>query len=210
MWACHTWNTAGFPGEPGPTLESTDFGLGMRQSFAILAATCIVLLATTLILGYILGPGSGGAAPDPRSAAFAKHSIAAVITLLFCGFVHVIGFTYFVVCGRMAADAVERAGLDRRGYEEISTLKRRALRWLLFGVGSALAAGISGAMEWSSMAPSRGWHFFLAHAALLMNAWAFVMEYGLIGQNVRVTERIYAQLDSPSATENPPTGDAAR
>src|SRR5437588_12683395 len=113
----------------------------MRISFSILACTASLLLFVALATGFV-SPSTAA----EREIYSAKHVLAGVCTMLFACFVHVLAFTYFVVCARMAKEAVQSAGLERAGYEQINRLKRRAIGWLLVGVVPLLAAGVLGAL----------------------------------------------------------------
>lgn len=146
-------------------------------------------MGVTLVLGLMLGghPPAGDW-PEPL---FTKHVLLGIATMLFTCFVQVIGFTYFVVQGRMAADAKAAGVVSHDGLVAMARLKRRALRFLLLGIGTALLTAVTGAL--ATREPSiRGiWHLPTALAAIAGNAVAFFVQQGLIAECGPLVDRLY-------------------
>lgn len=172
----------------------------MKASFAILAATGLLLLGVTFALG--LGVSGSAVESAARGALYERHFLLGLAAMLYVCFVHVIAFTYLVVFSRMAQDAVRTAGMGSEGLVAVSELKRRMVRWLLAGVATVLVTGATGSMRQGPWAIAATWHLSLAVATWLVNAIAFVREYQLIHENVALTEALYARL--PPATPGEP------
>ena len=73
-------------------------------------------------------------------------------------------------------------------------LKRATFPPALFAMLITIAAAVAGAgaqlQEWP-----RWVHFSLAVAALVINGWAFVVEYRNVTANARVMEEVYQEVD---------------
>jgi len=176
----------------------------VKASFTLLAATDLLLLGVTLILG-LAASGSGEPA---RAGLLERHTLLGLAALLFTCFVHVIAFTYLVVFSRMAQEAVRDAGMDADGYAAVTDLKRRMGRWMAMGVFITLLTGATGSLVTGGWRLDPIWHMAVAMIGWLANAVAFVVERGLIGDNVRLTERLYAALTpaAPHPTRPPDVG----
>lgn len=166
----------------------------MRASFAILALTGVLMLVVTFVYG--LAQPSDAVAFDIHRA---KHVILAVVTILYVCFVHVLAYTYFVVCARMAKDAVDKAGLCPDGYQLFVAVKRHSIRWLAGGVIILLVATVLGALAAPPASVHANWHLAAAIIALLVNPLGFFFEFQLITRNTILTEQLYASLPPHSA-----------
>lgn len=178
----------------------------MTRIFTTLAAIDFLLL--TLSFGFGLASqlrGAARAADDPTYLMhFALGLGAAVGTLL----VHCLIFTYFLGTGRWVKEVMLAYHLpDEPLHKTTRELKRRtfppALTAMLVTIATA-AAGMGRQMqEWPWQV-----HFTLAIAALIVNAWAFRVEYrdlrinaAVLDQVLREVDRIRAERGLPSNVE---------
>lgn len=161
----------------------------MWLSYLILAATDILLMTVTLVLGLMVGSRAPGV--EPPEPLFTKHVLLGIATMFFTGFVHVLGFTYFVVQARMALEARAAGAIPLDAAQRVVMLKRRMMHGLLLGFGSVLVAGICGALVAGRPAFDPLWHMAAGLFALAANGLAFGLQLPLIRENARLFDRSY-------------------
>jgi hypothetical protein len=115
-------------------------------------------------------------------------------TLLTLG-VHCLVFVYFLGTGRWVKEVALAYGIPD---DPLPKLTRQLKRWtypvalaaMLLPIAAALAGAKVQGREWH-------WsiHFTLGLATLLVNAWAFVVEYRNVKINAEVLDRVLAEVD---------------
>jgi hypothetical protein len=174
----------------------------MRNRFALLAALNALALLVTYAAGWVSWLRQG--ALHPQEPTYLVHFVLGLSTIILTLLVHCVVFTYFLGTGRW----VKEVGLaydlpDEPLPKRTRELKRRtfppALAAMLIAIATAAAGMGTQVRAWP-------WpiHAALATLTLLVNAWAFVVEYravtvnaGVIEQVMREVERIRAERGLP-------------
>jgi hypothetical protein len=178
----------------------------MSRIFTTLASLNALGLGATFVLGII--SQLRGAAYQPGGSIYLAHFNFGLFSAVGTLFVHCIIFTYFLGTGRW----VKEVGLAYRLPDDPWPLLTRQLKRGTFPVALAamlttIAAAASGAglqlKQWPWQA-----HAALALASLVVNLWAFRIEYqnvrrntDAISQVLQEVERIRAERGLPSNAE---------
>lgn len=159
----------------------------MAQLFTILAALNLLVLVATFFLGIC----ARFAGLDWFVAHFALGLFSAIGTLL----VHCIIFTYFLGTGRWVKEVALAYNLpDEPFYRRTRELKRssfpRALAAMLVTIATAAAGAGQNTLDWP-------WpiHASMAVATILVNLWAFRIEYRDVAENATVLESVLVEVD---------------
>jgi hypothetical protein len=130
---------------------------------------------------------------------------AALVTLL----VHCLVFTYFLGTGRWVKEVALAYRLPDEPLPRLTReLKRQTFPPALFAMLIAIATAAAGTaaqlQEWP-------WpvHATLATLTLLINFWAFAVEYRNVNTNAGVIERVLSEVDRLRAERGLPTNQAA-
>lgn len=176
--------------EPAPSPKNR---IDMTRTFVSLA------LLVTLLMSAAIGVGTWSfflKIHDRRDdGLFILHFWLGLGTALAVLLVHCIIFTYFLGTGRWVKEVSIAYRLpDDPFYKETRTLKRRAFPAALSAMLIAIATAAAGAG-----AQLQGWHWSF-HAAgatltLLINLWAFVVEYQTVARNALVMEAVLDEVD---------------
>jgi len=131
---------------------------------------------------------------------------AALVTLL----VHCLIFTYFLGTGRWVKEVALAYRLPDEPLPRLTReLKRQTFPPALFAMLIALATAAAGTaaqlQEWPWQV-----HAALATLTLLINFWAFAVEYRNVNTNAGVIERVLSEVDRIRAERGLPTNQAAR
>jgi hypothetical protein len=165
----------------------------MARIFTTLAVIIILSLAATIVVGFISMPL---APSDPRKEdIFIVHFFLGLGTALVILLVHCMIFTYFLGTGRW----VKEVGLAYQLPDEhLPKLTRELKRWTfppaLFAMLIVIATVAAGAgaqlQEWP-------WHIhaILAFLTLLINVWAFRVEWRNLRTNARVIQEVLTEVD---------------
>ncbi|MGO9470863.1 MAG: hypothetical protein ACLQVF_42770 [Isosphaeraceae bacterium] len=163
----------------------------MIRYFLVLAVTGGSLLAADFVLGLLAAgtaPGAGGIARGIH----VLFSLTAVVALLG---VHSIVYTYFVATGKWAKEVVTVYGLPDWFTTQATKNKRRAFRFVMWSMTAiALAAWLGAAADTRGPAYSL-WHLGFAALAVGFNLGSFVVEYTVIGAQVRLLHELKQQAD---------------
>lgn len=150
----------------------------MPRTFACLALANLLVLVGTAAVGIArLDPGGE------------RHVALAVFTLLVSCLIQVVTFTYFVVTGKMLAQALHLGGMDLAPLDEAKRLKRNAMRWLAAVVVGIILVTATGATHWRERGLST-WHFGVAGVMLLVHASALFGQFQLVARNAALVERV--------------------
>ena len=108
----------------------------MKNAFLGLAVADLLVLTAAAVLGWIT---------DGKQRLFALHFGMGLFGAIYTVFIHVVAYVYFIVCGKIVSEAVERAGLDPALDERAGVLKARTFRFALLGIVTIIATAILGA-----------------------------------------------------------------
>ncbi len=164
----------------------------MTRTFLTLAVFIILGMAATIVVGFV---SMSLDVSEAKKDIFLVHFNLGLITTLGILLVHCIVFTYFLGTGRW----VKEVGLAYHlPDQELPRLTRELKRWTfppaLFAMLTAIATVAAGAgaqlQEWP-------WylHAGLACLTLVVNLWAFVIEYGNLRTNAQVIQEVLNEVD---------------
>src|SRR5437899_2448346 len=175
----------------------------MTRIFPILAALDGLMLAVAFVLGVLSKLRDG--VHNPSDQIFWYHFLfglsAAILTLL----VHCLIFTYFLGTGRWVKEVKLAYDLPDDPLPKLTRdLKRRVFPPALFAMLIAIATGAAGAAAQVEVWP---WqiHATLATLALLVNLWAFRLEYRCLQINVGVLDEVMREVDRLRAERGLPS-----
>lgn len=179
----------------------------MPRIFTILACLDAFFLLASYALGLISKFQDGVNRQDTQI--FWYHFLfgltAGMVTLL----VHCLIFTYFLGTGRWVKEVKLAYGLPDEPLPKLTReLKRRVFPPALYSMLTAVATGAAGAAAQMKVWP---WyvHFTLATFTVLVNMWAFRVEYRCLMLNVGVLEDVMLAVDSLRAARGLPTNEVA-
>jgi hypothetical protein len=178
----------------------------MSQILARLAAFNLLALLAAFTAGVV--SWARGSLRNPDDSTYLLHLSLGLLAAFTTLAVHCLIFIYFLGTGRWVKEValayrIPDAPLPRLTRE----LKRRTFPVALFAMLVAIAASAAGAGV-----HTRGWGWYyhggLALVTLLVNGWAFVVEYrnvtinaGVIDAVMREVDRIRAERGLPSNAE---------
>ncbi len=174
----------------------------MTRLFTILATMLMLALLTTFGFGlYTMSLDVS----VYKNEIYMVHFALGLFTSLGALLVHCIIFTYFLGTGRWVKEVGLAYALPDAGYPKTTReLKRTvfppALYAMLITIATA-AAGAGrqvGAWHWSV-------HLVLAILAILINVWAFRVEYRCLSTNGQVIEGVLAEVERIRAERGLPT-----
>jgi hypothetical protein len=116
---------------------------------------------------------------------------AAIVNLM----VHCLIFTYFLGTGRWVKEVKLAYELPDEPWPRLTReLKRRVFPPALFAMLFAIATGAAGAAAHVQLWP---WpvHASLASLTLLVNFWAFALEYSCLKTNAQVLDQVLVEVD---------------
>jgi hypothetical protein len=169
----------------------------MTRIFTTLAATN----ALALLLTFGFGCASAFFDHDLYMLHFYLGLFTAIGTLL----VHCLIFTYFLGTGRWVKEVAQAYGMPDRPWPKMTReLKRQTFPPALFAMLITIAAAAAGAGV-----QLRVWHWLihaaLAVATLVINGWAFVVEYRNVGINACAIEAVLTEVDRIRAERGLPS-----
>jgi hypothetical protein len=178
----------------------------MARILARLAAfTLLILLATFLVGGVSFLRGSRS---DPNDSTYMVHVYLGILSGITTLGVHCLIFIYFLGTGRWVKEVALAYHIPDYPLPRLTRdLKRRTFPPALLAMLVPIATSATGAGV-----ATHGWpwivHFTLAIATLVVNAWAFRIEYrnvtinaGIINDVMREVDRIRAEHGLPSNAE---------
>lgn len=179
----------------------------MTRIFTILAA----LDALALLSAFLFGVMSklNDSVRDPRDSTYMIHFAlgltAAIITLL----VHCLIFTYFLGTGRWVKEVRDAYDLpDEPLPKQTRELKRRTFPPALIAMLITIATTSAGAG-----AQLKAWpwevHGLLALTTLIINFWAYTVEYRNVSINAKIIDQVMIEVDRIRAERGLPSNDEA-
>ena len=170
----------------------------MTRTFCVLASLVTLLMLATIGLGLWLF------STDDRSRRddiFVLHFVIGLCTALGILLVHCIIFTYFLGTGRWVKEVTLAYRLpDVPWHKSTRELKRATFPPALFAMLIAIATAAAGAG-----AQLQAWHWSIhamaALLTLLINFWAFGVEYRNVTANAGVILEVLAEVDRLRAAQ---------
>jgi hypothetical protein len=173
-------------------------------------ATLAVINALALTAAYIVGVVSKlrDAVRNPADPTYLVHFYLGLFAALLTLLVHCLIFTYFLGTGRWVKEVALAYDLPDAPLPKLTReLKRRSFPPALFAMLITITTGAAGVAAQLRVWP---WevHLTVATIALLVNFWAFRVEYrdvtinaGVIDDVLREVDRIRAERGLPSNEE---------
>lgn len=177
----------------------------MSRIFTTLASVLGLALCVTFALGIVVRLASGGGLPAiQEDSTYFVHFTLGLFTAIGGLLVHCLIFTYFLGTGRWVKEVALAYGIaDAPLPRRTRDLKRRtfplALAAMLVTIACAAAGAGARRQEWP-------WelHATLAVGTLLVNLWAFRVEYHNVRQNAGVIEDVLREVDAIRAARGLP------
>jgi hypothetical protein len=163
----------------------------MIRYFLVLAVTGGSLLAADFVLGLL------AAVAITRGGGIARgiHVLFSLGTIVVLLGVHSIVYTYFVATGKWAKEVVTVYGMPEWFTTQAATNKRCAFRFVLWSMTLiAVTAWLGAAADTRGRAYAL-WHMGTAALALGFNLGSFVVEYAVIGAQVRLLQGLKQEAD---------------
>jgi hypothetical protein len=174
----------------------------MTRIFVTLATLNALALLASFGLGmvFMVERDAGVAAPSPNQPLgltwFASHMVVGLFTAVLTLLVHCLIFTYFLGTGRWVKEVARAYALpDQLWPRETRELKRLAFPPALFAMLAGIAAVASGAGAQTASESWWGWaHPILAVVTLVLNGWAYVIEYRAVARNSRIMDEVMDEV----------------
>jgi hypothetical protein len=175
---------------------------GMTRIFLFLASLDGLALLLAYAVGIVSKLRDGSQHGDPT---YLIHFTLGLFSALGTLLVHCLIFTYFLGTGRWVKEVTLTYGLpDEPWHKETRELKRRTFPPALIAmlIAIATAAGGAGAQlrEWPWYV-----HFSLATLTLIINFWAFRVEYRNVEANSAVLDSVVGEVDRIRAERGLPS-----
>jgi hypothetical protein len=169
--------------------------------------TLATLLASALIVSFVLGVASqmSPSAAGSGDSLYLMHFRIGLLTALGALLVHCLIFTYFLGTGRWVKEVGIAYKLPDKPLPFVTReLKRKTFPPALAAMLVTIACAAAGAglqhKEWPWLI-----HGGLAVAALLVNFWAFRLEYRNVKRNAKVIEDVLNEVDKIRAARGLPS-----
>jgi hypothetical protein len=179
----------------------------MTRIFLTLASFNALALGGTFLLGVLSMLRQG--VENPLDPTYQVHFLAGLFTAILTLLVHCIIFTYFLGTGRWVKEVGLAYALPDEPWPKLTReLKRATFPPALFAMLITIATAAAGtavqlrAWEWWA-------HGSLALGTLLLNGWAFTVEYRNVRTNADVIDAVLNEVDRIRAERGlPPNADA--
>jgi amino acid transporter len=168
----------------------------MARTFSSLAAIITFALLASIGVGFLsFFLSRSDAEPELRQTIFIAHFFLGLATAIGILLVHCLIFIYFLGTGRWVKEVTLAYRMpDEPHHKQTRELKRKTFPPALFAmlIGIATAAAGAGAQlqawHWSI-------HMTLAFSTLLINLWAFRVEYRNVSLNAGVIQGVLEDVD---------------
>lgn len=165
----------------------------MTRIFLTLVITNSLSLVATFVAGVVSKLRDG--VVNPQDPSYLIHFLLGLFTAVLTLLVHCLIFTYFLGTGRWVKEVGLAYNLpDAELPRQTRELKRLTFPPALFAMLTTIAAAAAGAgaqlQEWPWQL-----HLGLGCAALLINAWAFRVEYVSVRTNAAVIDAVLHEVD---------------
>jgi hypothetical protein len=176
----------------------------MTRTFIVLAGIVMALLFATIGVGlwHFITEDRGR-----QNEIYIYHFVLGLCTSLVILLVHCIIFTYFLGTGRWVKEVTLAYRLpDEPWHKTTRELKRATFPPALFSMLIAIATAAAGA---GAQLRVQGWpwwlHAVLAVLTILINLWAFGVEYRNVTLNAQVIQGVLAEVDRLRAVQGLPS-----
>lgn len=171
----------------------------MIQVFVGLALADLILLIAVAALGWIT---------NDSDRLFVFHFGLGLFTVIYTVFMHMVAYVYFIVCGKIVGEAVERADLDQSLEQRAQSLKTRTFRFALLGILTAIATAILGARidsvgispegdpDATRCAAALTTHMLCAIVMLIVQPIVMTIEYHNVESQVELNAEALAALEA--------------
>jgi hypothetical protein len=179
----------------------------MPRIFSVLVA----LDALFLVVSYILGCTSRltHGVHNPETRLYWYHFLSGLTTNVLTLLVHCLIFTYFLGTGRWVKEVTLAYQLpDEPLHKMTRELKRRVFPPALYAMLFAIASGATGAAAHVGVWPWY-YHYTLATCTLIVNFWAFRIEFQCLRANVAVLRDVLIAVDEIRTARGLPTNEMA-
>jgi len=178
----------------------------MTRTFTVLAGLVMALLLATIVAGLWHFVSEDRSRKDEI---FVYHFVLGLCAALGVLLVHCIIFTYFLGTGRWVKEVTLAYRLpDEPWHKQTRELKRGTFPPALFAMLIAIATAAAGAGAQLQAWP--WWvHAVLAFATVLINVWAFGVEYRNVTANADVILDVLAEVDRRREAQGLPSNAAA-
>jgi amino acid transporter len=164
----------------------------MARLFPVLAALVLLAMLASICVGF----WSFALPRDEfRDHIFIAHYVLGLTTAIGILLVHCLIFIYFLGTGRWVKEVTLAYRMpDRPHHKETRELKRRVFPPALYAMLIGIAAAAAGAGAQTQAWP---WyvHMTLAFVTLLVNLWAFRIEYHCVSANGGVLRAVLVEVD---------------
>jgi hypothetical protein len=179
----------------------------MTRTFSTLAA----VNALFLLLSYFLGVASKlrDGVHNPSDQTFWFHFLVGLTTAMLTLLVHCLIFTYFLGTGRWVKEVKLAYDLPDEPLPKLTRdLKRGVFPPALFAMLAVIFTGMVGA---AAQVGVLSWlfHATLATLSLVINAWAFRLEYRCLQLNAWLLEEVMEEVNRLRAFRGLPTNEEA-
>jgi hypothetical protein len=186
----------------------------MTRILANLSAFNVVALLAAFVVGWTSFLTGGRFNTDPNDVRYQLHVFLGLLSGTTALGVHCLIFIYFLGTGRWVKEVAIAYKIPDDPLPKLTrTLKRRTFPPALFAMLIAVATTAAGA--WVATMPrasSAGWwpvHATLATLTLVINVWAFFVEYKAVAINGRVIDDVMREEDRIRAERGLPTNEEA-
>lgn len=175
----------------------------MTRILVNLTAFHLAVLVTTFAVGWL--SFFRGSRFNPDDVTFLVHVYLGLLAATTTLGVHCLVFIYFLGTGRWVKEVAQAYRLpDAPLPRQTRELKRRAFPPALAAMLVPIAASAAGAgvatLQWSWI-----YHASLGLAAILVNGWAFLVEYDCVRTNAGVIDAVLAEVDRIRAARGLPS-----
>jgi hypothetical protein len=165
----------------------------MTRTFSTLAAVNSLFL----LLSYFLGVASKlrDGVHNPGDQTYWFHFLIGLTTAMLTLLVHCLIFTYFLGTGRWVKEVKLAYDLPDAPLPKLTRdLKRRVFPPALFAMLAVIFTGMAGA---AAQVGVISWlvHATLATLSLVINGWAYCVEYRCLQTNAYVLEEVMREVD---------------
>jgi hypothetical protein len=167
----------------------------MTRILLLLASADGLLLLISFGLGVTSKLRGELANPSGDQFFWWYHFVFGLSTALYNLFVHCIIFVYFLGTGRLVKEIKLAYKLPDEPWPKLTRdLKRRVFPPALFAMLIGIATVAAGAAAQVQVWP---WevHATLGTLTLLINFWAFAVEYDCVRTNIGVLDEVFAEID---------------
>jgi hypothetical protein len=174
----------------------------MTRIFITLASVNALGLVATFLLGVASMLMNGVRAANPI---YQIHFLVGLFTAIGTLLVHCIIFTYFLGTGRWVKEVGIAYSLPDTPWPKLTRdLKRATFPPALFAMLITIATSAAGTARQLEVWPF--WmHGGLALLTLLINGWAFTLEYGNVATNAGVIDAVLREVDRIRAERGLPS-----